>query len=586
MENDIGMKLDYQALLAKLRHFIISEAENKKSDIWRQWSRPLGERVAAGDAIAGLRVVSVSYDGRVQLHCTTNNSRFREGDILVLHRGTPIDPGAIQVTLEEDDETELTVRIDIGDISLLQEHPEGWISDEGTLDLSGYYLDAINQVADSDRGRRVILPLLFNDISPTIDYGSHQIAYKGGIKARLNSSQAEALADGYATDLVHLIQGPPGTGKTYVLAHLARMLVKDGLRVFVTALTHRAINNALDRIHALDEHIPVCKIGREERAQGLKVENFPNFYGSGFDELGSGYVIGATPFATRTQRLGNVDFDVVIFDEASQVTLPLALMGMLPAEKYIFIGDEHQLPPVTTSKSGELARESIFSYLSDRGYETMLTTTYRLNDELIVWPNRTFYEGQLEPDPSAAGRRLKIPISNSRWRAALDPNHSAIFIDLRHWNNTIRSPEEAGVVCEIVNELIQAGLPPEEIGVVVPYRAQARLIRNRLRQIISVKDGLKDLVVDTVERMQGQEREAVMVSLTTSSAGFAANLAEFFFQPQRLNVSVTRPRTKLIVLGSRHVLEVVHDDPEVQRSIGMFKELLSTCKVIDAGQRN
>jgi len=102
-----------------------------------------------------------------------------------------------------------------------------------------------------------------------------------------------------------------------------------------------------------------------------------------------------------------------------------------------------------------------------------------------------------------------------------------------------------------------------------------------MQQLIGSRDVLKELVVDTVERMQGQEREVVLVSLTTSSAGFASNLAKFFFQPQRLNVSVTRPRTKLIIVGSCHILEASSDDPEIQYSIEIFKELLSMCKGID-----
>lgn len=54
-------------------------------------------------------------------------------------------------------------------------------------------------------------------------------------------------------------------------------------------------------------------------------------------EMDTGYILGATPFATRTARLSGVEFDTVIFDEASQVTLPLAVMGMLVAQKFIFI---------------------------------------------------------------------------------------------------------------------------------------------------------------------------------------------------------------------------------------------------------
>ncbi|MBK8824689.1 MAG: hypothetical protein IPN58_19390 [Anaerolineales bacterium] len=71
--------------------------------------------------------------------------------------------------------------------------------------------------------------------------------------------------------------------------------------------------------------------------------------------------------------MANVEFDVVLFDEASQITLPLAIMGMLGGSKFIFIGDENQLPPVTTFLETEGNQTSIFGYLAGRGNETMLT---------------------------------------------------------------------------------------------------------------------------------------------------------------------------------------------------------------------
>ena len=93
---------------------------------------------------------------------------------------------------------------------------------------------------------------------------------------------------------------------------------------------------------------------------------------------------------------------------------------------------------------------------------------------------------------------------------------------------------------------------------------------------------LHDLVVDTVERMQGQEREVVLVSLATSSPGFAEQLAEFFFQPERLNVAITRPRTKLILVGSRRVLEAEPDLPECQAWVDLFRDLVAHCTTFTA----
>jgi DNA replication ATP-dependent helicase Dna2 len=571
---------NYRALIKNLEDFVLAESANQMAQLEKKWSRPLSDRLAKGDAIAGLNVQSAIYDGRITLTCTRNDSRFREGDYIFLHKGSPTDDDAILVTIEDDQETTLVVRLNDGDIYYLEEYPDGWIADEGFLDLTKFYLDAINQAADTTVGREIVLPLLTGNKEPNVEFQNYQRAGTYSEASGLNDSQAEAVAYGYSTDLVHLIQGPPGTGKTFVLAQLAKLFIQDGLRVYITALTHRAINNALDKIFELDNTLPVCKIGQDVRAKNLKVPNHEGFYGSGFDELEGGYIIGATPFATRTSRLGNVDFDVVIFDEASQVTLPLAIMGMLPARKYIFIGDEYQLPPVTTSKSSEIAKYSIFEYLCDRGFDTMLTTTYRLNRELATWPSRTFYKGKIQPSTKAAGRRFNVEIKDPRWHKVFNPDHSAIFINHDHRNTTVKSQDEADTVCAIVEQLLNAEFTLDEIGVVVPYRVQSRLIRNGLRKMIGDQGDWQDLIVDTVERMQGQEKEIVIVSLTTSNPAFASQIGEFYFQPQRLNVAVTRPRTKLIILGSTEILKAISTDPEVRQWITIFTDLISSCKHI------
>jgi DNA replication ATP-dependent helicase Dna2 len=69
----------------------------------------------------------------------------------------------------------------------------------------------------------------------------------------------------------------------------------------------------------------------------------------------------------------------------------------------------------------------------------------------------------------------------------------------------------------------------------------------------------------------------IIVSLTTSNTGFAKMVAAFFFQPQRINVAVTRPSHKLIIAGSRHVLKTQLDDPELQEAVALMRELIESC---------
>jgi DNA replication ATP-dependent helicase Dna2 len=268
----------------------------------------------------------------------------------------------------------------------------------------------------------------------------------------------------------------------------------------------------------------------------------------------------------------------VIFDEASQITLPLAIMGMLAGKRYIFFGDQHQLPPVLAgAKRKHDAGQSVFGALADQGLATMLTETYRLNAELFAWPSTTFYAGRLEPaTPAIAAQRIDYA-SPPRLVEVLDPALPRVFLDLGHRNATTRSFREAGVVLDLITALLEAGVPQSEIAVVTPYRAQGREIRSLLRQAVPDDELRSHIVIDTVERMQGQEREAVIVSLTTSQPAFAAQLAEFFFQPERLNVAVTRARSKLIVVGSRHVLEAQPEREEHQESVALWRDFITGC---------
>jgi DNA replication ATP-dependent helicase Dna2 len=144
----------------------------------------------------------------------------------------------------------------------------------------------------------------------------------------------------------------------------------------------------------------------------------------------------------------------------------------------------------------------------------------------------------------------------------------------------VRSRTEAETVVELILALLAHGISPEEIGVVVPYRAQSRLIRSLLRRQINNDEIMGRLVVDTVERMQGQEREVVLVSFATASPAFALQMADFLFQPQRLNVAVTRPRTKLILVGSHHMLGGMPKDPEQVERFALLRDLLDSCYTI------
>ena len=162
-------------LLNRLRHFVQAEAETQFASLDRQWSRPLTERVSKGWAIEGLLIVHFEK-GLIRLQCDKNDSRFREGDLLVLHRGSPTDPNALHVDLQYDGETELEASIIRGNENFLYANPDGWLIDQDWFDVSPFYMEALDIVANSLRGRSIILPLLQGSLSPKIDYARYERA--------------------------------------------------------------------------------------------------------------------------------------------------------------------------------------------------------------------------------------------------------------------------------------------------------------------------------------------------------------------------------------------------------------------------
>lgn len=562
-----------------LKELVLTETAAQRKQIHAHWQKPLATRVADGYAIEAVSLKEIRNDELVTLNCNRNISRFRPGDILCLSRNDPFAHDSIMVSLVEDEEIELLISCDdFVDWDSVFTQKAGWTLDIGFLDLSAYIIGALAEAGDTDIGRNWILPLLMGELSPEIDPRMYAEGLDKGEALKLNWSQSEALANAYATDLAYLVQGPPGTGKTRVLAALAHALARDGERVLICSFTHRAINNALNALVKLDPTLDVIKVGHPIQAQDLRAPNYEHFYESPLADESGGYIVGATPFAPHTRRLQSVEFDTVIFDEASQITLPLAVMGMLAGHKYIFFGDQKQLPPVLTTRlTGGALRDSVFGYLAGKNFDTMLTETYRLNDVLTAWPSVQFYDGMLTAVPTAAQRRIQYPTPPTRLAHILHPDKPKVFWDLAHHNNTVYSQKEAYAVVDLITTLLACGVPAEEIGVVAPYRAQGRLIRHLLREYVPETAMRRHLVVDTVERMQGQEREIVILSLTTSNPGFAAYVAEFFFQPERLNVAITRPRSKLIIIGSRFVLNTQTDDPAIQATIDLLANLLESC---------
>ena len=582
LEQDMAQSHD--RLLADLLSFVRDEQAAGLRKLLDIWERPIGQKLETGWSQRFLRLERADDSTALWAYVDGGDSRFREGDMLVLHTGSPLDNLLGRAfTLEDEQEERWLLRGRKVDAVLRACGGDSCYADPDTIDLTPFYELAIEEISTSRIGREIVLPVLAGTLDITFDADAVTRGEQAARASKLNDRQVQAVGLALGADQLACIQGPPGTGKSSVLALIARLMVGEGERVFVTSHTHMAINNALNKIAR--EDVPVVKIGRHTQRKGLD-EDVPCYAGiADWDARPSegGYVIGATPFATCTHRLEHCEFDTILFDEASQITVPLALMAMRKGRRFVFVGDQRQLPPVLLSRSvldkgGMSAFAALTSTRADHG--VMLNETYRMNRRLTAWPSRTYYGGELQSAGANRERGLSLSKVPPPYAAIFDRAAPGVFIPTRDRSARTQNFRDAQLVADLCAAAVAGGLPPRDIGIVTPYRAQGRAVRSLLREALG-RTRAREVVADTVERMQGQERELIILSLATGDEVFLGAVAEFFFQPQRLNVSITRAKTKLIVIGPDLATVPALEQRDVQGWIAQYVDLLQHLKRVE-----
>lgn len=171
-----------------------------------------------------------------------------------------------------------------------------------------------------------------------------------------------------------------------------------------------------------------------------------------------------------------------------------------------------------------------------------------------IWSNfppehRSWYGGELFP--THPHRRLRITLPGGWCGAALDPSRPTTLAVVEHEGRAQHATEEADAAAALVRALLSGGIAAEDVAVLSPHRAQNSLIRARLSDA-----GIDPLpLVDTVERLQGAERDVVLLSLIASDPDQLDSA--FLLDPRRFNVAITRARLKLMVIASRALIEAL-----------------------------
>lgn len=561
-----------QQLATALHRFLCDEQAAGADDLHEIWSLPIATRLDEGDALQVDGQRGWSADGKqLTLIVRRNDSRFRNGD--ELHLGSGLHPASAPLVIYGDYHpaaAELTVTLppygaDRAAIDEQLRQPGPWILDRAAVDTTAILLRALGKIySDTHEPRaaaaRDLLAGRFDLRRDSTQQTSaatalERLAARGTV---LNAAQRDAFAAAWANRPCHLVQGPPGTGKTWLLAKLVAALAWRGESILVSAATHAAVDNAMQAIADLSTQMgaPLRLVRVRSRQAGIGGAGSIQTVSSvrQLPQARRGLVVGATVLSTLALA-DQPPFSRVVFDEAAQIPLSHALAPLLAAGSWTLFGDDQQLGPVTVADHRDNpAATSLFAHLRALVPPTLLTETHRLNDEICRFPSNAFYDGRLQPTPCAASRRLSLAVpieSDPEGLFAAQP--AALLLRVDHEGCQSFAPAEARAASSLAATLLTLGqLPATQLAIISPFRRQNREIATRLRGLLPL--GAELPTIDTVERVQGQERDVVIVSLTCSDPDALRRDSGFFFSAPRLNVSLTRARRKLIVIASRHLL--------------------------------
>ena len=428
----------------------------------------------------------------------------------------------------------------------------------------------------------------------------------------LNPSQEKAADMVLHAKDVAVVHGPPGTGKTTTLVEAIYETLRREVQVLVCAQSNMAVDWISEKLS--ERGVSILRMGnptrvtdrmlqdtyerrferhplydqlwgirrsirqlydsregnRENRHQKiarLKERAAELEYTINESLFTDARVIACTLTGSAHPLLQGRRFGTLFIDEAAQALEASCWIAMQKADRVVLAGDHRQLPP--TIKSPAALSSGLDKTLMQTICEnkprcvSMLNVQYRMCDEIMQFPNREFYDGQLHSDPSVKYRGILDWDTAIEWIESETPLENLDRLDrLDHLESPGEllasdglsriNPAEAKQALQTLHDYIERigrdRILHErlDIGIISPYKGQVQLLRRMLRRDSYWKPLRHLISVNTVDGFQGQERDIILISMVRQNeqgqVGFLSDL-------RRMNVAITRARMKLIIIG-------------------------------------
>ncbi|CAG4986430.1 unnamed protein product [Colias eurytheme] len=399
-------------------------------------------------------------------------------------------------------------------------------------------------------------------------------------------SAVEHMVSGTSGLAPYIVFGPPGTGKTMTIVEAILQIVARNTknRVLVCTNSNMAadhvalmllqfhkklnINNFLFRANSQSREWTMMPPELAPVSNGTSYDSFypvSNVHVAQYRVLVTTLLHAAKYASGRSQAVHRLQVTHVFVDEAAQAMEPTVLVpvtGLLaPAGRLVLAGDPRQLGPVCISRDArerglgqsllERLKETYPNmYSSDPDYITMLVNNFRSDPDILAIPNELFYENNLKPlaplDPLTKVSILGLPGGD---KATIF--HAVHSREQRMGNApSYFNEKEIEMVKRYTKALMEShNVLPKDIGIIAPYIRQVYKIKNWLKSV-----DVSGIEVGTVESFQGKEKRVILVSTVRANCRLLEYDARyglgFLVDDKRYNVTLTRAKAKLIIIGN------------------------------------